>query len=285
MTASAGVASFAPSFLLPHLAVFKVFQPQVKQTQLHETRLKFFWSPTIPIEMKLSVIIPTLNEGKYIKSTLQSLAKQTYRDFELIVKDGMSTDNTVDIANEYADLAISEKDVSIGDARNQGARRASGDVLAFLDADTSLDKNALELIVEDFDNHDIVLLLPKYGPREEDTRLLPRTKKQISRFLIGFENFWRMYVDKFCGGMFMPVDSSTFKRIGGFDRRLRCCEDIEISYRLRKVGKVLNDYRVKAYFSIRRFILSGYVKTLRNYGLNALRMHLHLLQPMFESFR
>ncbi len=234
---------------------------------------------------KLSVIMPVLNEEKYITVTLQGLAEQTHKDFELIVKDGLSTDNTVDIAKEYADLVISKKDVSIGDARNQGARYAIGDVLVFVDADTSLDKNALELIAEDFNLYHIVLLLPKLGPREEDMRFLPQTKKQLSRFLIEFENYWRKYVDKFCGGMCMPVDSSTFKRLGGFDRRLRCNEDIEISYRLRKVGEVLNDYRVRAYFSIRRYILSGYIETLRNYGLNALRMHLKVLQPEYDSFR
>lgn len=234
---------------------------------------------------KISVIIPTLNEEKYVVSTLRSLAEQTYKDFELIVKDGLSTDNTVDIANEFADFVVSKKDRSIGDARNQGARYAKGDVLVFVDADTSLDKNALGLIAEDFNLYDIVLLLPRFGPKEEDLRFLPQTRKQLSRFLIGFENYWRKYVDRFCGGMCMPVDSSTFKRIGGFDRRLRCSEDIEISYRLRKVGEVLDDYRVKAYFSIRRFILSGYVETLRNYGLNTLRMHLNLLQPEYESFR
>jgi len=234
---------------------------------------------------KLSVIVPVLNEEKYIVPTLQSLAEQTCKDFELIVKDGLSTDSTVDIAKEYADLVVSKKDISIGDARNQGARYAKGDVLVFLDADTSLDKNACELIAEDFNLYDIILLLPKFGPKEDDIRFLPRTEKQLSRFLIEFENYWRKYVDKFCGGMCMSVDSSTFKRIGGFDRRLRCSEDIEISYRLRRVGKVLNDYRIKAYFSIRRFILSGYIKTLRNYGLNTLRMHLNLLQPEYESFR
>ncbi|MGD8505481.1 MAG: glycosyltransferase [Candidatus Bathyarchaeota archaeon] len=235
--------------------------------------------------MKLSVIIPTLNEERYIASTLQSLARQTYKDFELIVKDGLSTDSTVDTAKEYADLVISKKDSSIGNARNQGVRYAKGDVLVFVDADTTLDKNALELIAEDFSLHDIVLLLPKFGPKEKDMRFLPRVKKQVSRFLVEFENYWRRYVDNFCGGMCMPVDSSTFKRIGGFDKRLRCSEDIEISYRLRKVGEVMCDYRVKAYFSIRRFILSGYVETLRNYGLNTLRMHLNLLQPEHESFR
>jgi len=234
---------------------------------------------------RLSIIIPTFNEERYLRPTLESLAEQTYQKFEVIVKDGLSTDNTVKIAEEFVDLVISTKDISIGDARNQGVKHANGEVLIFLDADTLLSKNALHLVAEDFTYHNIALLLPKYGPKEEDTKLLSRTKKELSRFLIGFENFWRMYVDNFCGGMFMPVDSSTFKRIGGFDKRIRCCEDIEISYRLRKTGNVLIDYRVKAYFSIRRFVLSGYIKTLRNYGLNALRMHLHLFQPEFESFR
>jgi len=234
---------------------------------------------------RLSVIIPTFNEEKYIATTLQSLAEQTYRDFELIVKDGLSADSTVEIAREYADLIVSKADVSIGDARNQGVRCAEGEVLVFVDADTTLNRDALALIAEDFKQYDIVLLLPKFGPREEDVRFLPRTKKQASRFLVGFENYWRKYVDKFCGGMCMPVDSYTFKRIGGFDRRLRCSEDIELSYRLRKAGTVLCDYRVKAYFSIRRFLLSGYVKTLRNYGLNTLRMHMSVLQPEYESFR
>jgi glycosyltransferase involved in cell wall biosynthesis len=185
----------------------------------------------------LSVIVPALNEEKYIASTLQSLAEQTCKDFELIVKDGLSIDRTVEIAREYADLVISERDTPIGEARNQGARYAKGDVLVFVDADTSLDRNALELIAEDFNRYDIVLLLPKYGPNEEDFRFLPQTKRQFSRFLIGFENYWRMYVDKFCGGLFMPVDSSTFRKIGGFNRRLRCSEDIELSYRLRKIGQ------------------------------------------------
>lgn len=234
---------------------------------------------------RISVIVPTFNEETYIRPTLESLVAQSYRDFELIIKDGLSTDNTVEISREFADTVISTKDVSIGDARNQGARYAKGEILAFLDADTSLDKNALEFVAEDFARQRIVLLLPRYGPREEEARTLSKVRKEVSRFLIGFENFWRMYVDQFCGGMFMPVDSSRFKEVGGFDTRIRCCEDIELSYRLRKAGNVLNDYRVKAYFSIRRFILSGYIETLRNYGLNALRMHLHLLQPEFESFR
>jgi GT2 family glycosyltransferase len=85
--------------------------------------------------------------------------------------------------------------------------------------------------------------------------------------------------------MFVPVSSTAFRRVGGFDKRVRCIEDIELSYRLRRIGNVMHDYRAKAYFSFRRFILSGYIETLRNYGLNALRMHLKLTQPEFKGFR
>ncbi len=233
---------------------------------------------------KLSVIIPTLNEEKYLKPTLESLTKQTYQNFELIVKDGLSTDNTISVAKEYTDIVIARKDISIGDARNQGAQHVKGDVLVFLDADTSLDISALEYIAKDFNLNNIILLLPKYGPLKGSTDM-SKTKKDVARFLIGFENFWRKHVDRFCGGMLMPVKTSAFKKVGGFNRRIKCCEDIELSYRLRKVGNIMIDYRVKAYFSIRRFVLSGFIETLHDYGLNAIRMHLKLFQPEFKSFR
>jgi len=234
---------------------------------------------------RISVIVPTLNEERYLGVTLRSLAEQSFRDFELIVKDGVSRDNTVEIAKEFADLVLSEKDVSIGEARNQGAKRATGEVLAFLDADTLLDENALEIVAEDFALYDIALLLPRYNPIERDVSAVPKVEEKMNRFFAGFGNYWRRYVDKFCGGMFMPVDSTAFRKVGGFNRSVRCVEDIELSYRLRRIGKVLNDYRAKAYFSFRRFILSGYVETLRNYGLNTMRMRLKLTQPEFESFR
>jgi glycosyltransferase involved in cell wall biosynthesis len=243
-------------------------------------REDFSWQMT-----RISVIVPTLNEEKYLRQTLRSLAEQSFRNFELIVKDGVSQDNTVEIAKEFADLVLSEKDVSIGDARNQGAKRAKGDVLAFLDADTFLDKDALEIVAEDFALYDITLLLPKYSPIEHDVSVVPKIEREMNRFFVGFENYWRKHADKFCAGMFMPVSSAAFRRVGGFNRRVRCIEDIELSYRLRRIGNVLNDYRAKAYFSFRRFILSGYIGTLCNYGLNTLRMHLKLTQPEFESFR
>ncbi len=232
----------------------------------------------------LSVIMPTKDEEDYILPTLESLAEQTYQDFELIIKDGLSTDRTTEIAKEYADVVISSKDASIAAARNAGARKAKGDILVFLDADTSLEKDALELIAEDFARYDIVLLITKYGIRIGDVNI-SKTKEQTMKFFLRIQNFWRDHVDKYGCGMLLPVDYLAFKKIGGFDPRVKCCEDVEISYRLRKVGNVLNDYRIMAYFSIRRFQYGGFIRTIYDYGLHAIRMQLRLFQPEFKIYR
>ena len=106
---------------------------------------------------KVSVIIPTLNEEKLLPSTLESLNAQTYKDFELIVKDGLSVDKTVDIAKRYGAKVISLKDSSAGEARNQGARYAGGSILVFLDADTLMASDAMNKLVKNLEKFGAVL--------------------------------------------------------------------------------------------------------------------------------
>ena len=74
--------------------------------------------------VKLSVVVPTYNEEKYIEKTLQALRKQTFTDFEIIVKDGGSKDQTVEIAEKFADKTVPLPDSSAADALNQGSRYA-----------------------------------------------------------------------------------------------------------------------------------------------------------------
>jgi glycosyltransferase involved in cell wall biosynthesis len=98
----------------------------------------------------ISVIIPALNEEKYIGRTLRSLLNQTLdrNEYELIVVDGNSKDRTVKIARKYADKVLVEKGGSIAYARNFGAKRARGDIVAFIDADTIAPRGWLHRIKE-----------------------------------------------------------------------------------------------------------------------------------------
>lgn len=100
----------------------------------------------------ISVIIPTHNEEKVILSSLQSLNKQTYRPLELIIVDDGSTDKTRKIVSSFESPASSLKLLSQnhkgpGPARNLGVSKAKGEILVFVDADMTFDRNFISDLV------------------------------------------------------------------------------------------------------------------------------------------
>ena len=93
----------------------------------------------------VSIIIPTLNEADVIDSSLSKLLNHI-GDFEVIVVDGGSFDNTVDIIRRFPQVRLTISRKGRGIQMNEGARLASGDVLLFLHADTYLPPAGLEMI-------------------------------------------------------------------------------------------------------------------------------------------
>lgn len=91
--------------------------------------------------MKISIITATYNRADTIKDTIESILNQSHQDWEHIIIDGASTDNTLDIIKEYHDRykgrlkLISEKDNGIYDAMNKGIAHATGEVIGFLNSD------------------------------------------------------------------------------------------------------------------------------------------------------
>ena len=88
--------------------------------------------------MKLSIITATFNSGQTVRDTIESVLSQTHQDWELIIKDGGSKDNTLDICREYTDdriRIISNPDKGIYDAMNQGIEASTGEVVGILNSD------------------------------------------------------------------------------------------------------------------------------------------------------
>ena len=91
--------------------------------------------------MKISIITATFNSAKTLSQTLESVLKQTYHDYEHIIVDGLSKDNTMEIVKQYEAKYngklkyISEKDTGIYDAMNKGIKMATGDVIGILNSD------------------------------------------------------------------------------------------------------------------------------------------------------
>src|SRR2546422_844446 len=93
-----------------------------------------------------SIILPTFNSAAQIATALESILNQTFNDFEILVLDGCSGDNTIEIAKSYKDTRIriwSEKDEGIYDAMNKGIEKATGKWLYFLGSDDELYNNAI----------------------------------------------------------------------------------------------------------------------------------------------
>lgn len=107
--------------------------------------------------MKISIITVTYNSEKTLKDTLESVLKQTYTNYEHIIVDGLSKDNTMKLIKEYEPKYngklkyISEKDSGLYDAMNKGIKMATGDAIGILNSDDIYaHENVLQEIVEKF---------------------------------------------------------------------------------------------------------------------------------------
>lgn len=103
----------------------------------------------MPRNPKLSIIIPSFNQGEYLEETLLSVIDQNYPNLELIVIDGGSTDGSVEIIQKFeSDISywVSEKDGGQAHAINKGLAVATGDFVAYMNSDDQYYPNAFEQI-------------------------------------------------------------------------------------------------------------------------------------------
>ena len=102
---------------------------------------------------KYSIIIPVYNVEKYIKKCLDSVFSQTDKDFEVIVVNDGTKDNSMDIVKKYDVKIINQKNQGLSAARNRGVKEAVGDYLIFLDSDDYWEKNILKELSKSLKNN------------------------------------------------------------------------------------------------------------------------------------
>lgn len=174
---------------------------------------------------KISVIIPTLNEEAVIGLALQSIRETS--EVEIIVVDGGSQDQTLEIARRYAETLSSG--LGRGRQMNKGARHARGKILLFLHADSILPAMALSQISNTLKDPEVV---------GGAFRLGINTKKLLLRMVATFAN-WRTAITRIpYGDQGIFVRRSVFEKIGGYsDQALM--EDLEFSRRLKRQGRLV----------------------------------------------
>tara|TARA_B100001109_G_C18791375_1_gene440235 strand:- start:201 stop:953 length:753 start_codon:yes stop_codon:yes gene_type:complete len=112
--------------------------------------------------MKFSIITATYNREKTIKRSIESTKSQDYKNVELVMIDGASSDKTVEAAKPYLtknDILISEKDKGIYDALNKGIENSTGEIIGFLHSDDIFStKSVLSMIASVFKENDVDLV-------------------------------------------------------------------------------------------------------------------------------
>lgn len=108
------------------------------------------------ITPKISIVIPSLNQGRFLDTCIQSILKQNYSNLELIIIDGCSTDESVEVIKKYENYLsywISEPDQGQSDAINKGLKRATGEIVAWLNADDFYLADAFSHVVAAYHAH------------------------------------------------------------------------------------------------------------------------------------
>jgi len=216
----------------------------------------------------LSIIIPTLNEEKYLPLLLDSIKKQNFFNCEIIVADGGSKDKTVEVAEKYECKVIEGGLLPRG--RNNGAKLAKGDTLLFLDADIVLPPNFLNNAVNDFNKRNLGIA---------GFLIMPLNGKRIDKFVHLFFNKYSALIQKFSphvnGAILVKKD--VHQAIGGFDEKIVFLEDYPYAKAARKLTK--HGLIKETFFtSMRRYDKDGRLNVYIKYFLAEL--HILFLGPI-----
>lgn len=185
----------------------------------------------------VSIILPTYNRSHIIKSAIDSVLVQTYEDFELIIADDCSTDNTQEVIDSYSDNRIhyikAEKNSGAASARNMGATIARGTYLAFQDSDTIWEKTKLKKQIDFLEHHpDISLVFHPFISIQGDQKMLEPNQARLDN--LSTHIFYNLLEGPLIGPPTMLMYTNIFRKTNGFLESLISHEDYEYSLRIAK---------------------------------------------------
>lgn len=201
--------------------------------------------------MKISIITVVYNNEKTIRDAIQSVLSQSYENIEYVIIDGKSTDNTVNLINEYKEKVgyfISEKDHGLYEAMNKGIKACTGDVIGILNSDDLYqDFDVISYVMKQFNDDSQLDVL--YGDlvyvNSDDTNKVVRNWKSKAYYNRFFEN-----------GNVPPhpslfVRSKVYQEAGLFDLQYKLAADYELMLRIFKKHHFKSKYINKLIIKMR----------------------------------
>ena len=203
----------------------------------------------LPENPLVSIIIPSYNQGRFIRDTIDSILQQNYRPIKIWVIDGASTDETVEVLESYGDISelswVSEPDSGVVEAVNKGFAGVTGDIVAIQSSDDNYLPGAIKTVVQEFHAHSDTGLI--YG----DTVKVDASGAELQRYRIGPWSVENLFLLK----TWIPQPSCFFRRellevCGGWNETIPYAPDTDLWIRMafrtqvRKIDEYLSDRRI-----------------------------------------
>lgn len=228
----------------------------------------------------ISIIIPAYNAENFMSDLLDSIFKSSVEDFEVIVVDDCSTDNTVEIAKKYpVKLARLEENSGPAKARNIGVKKAKGDILFFLDSDVILQEDTIKEVENYFMDNPSVNCAIGICDKE------PINEGIVPRYLALFEYIHLKGSKANKVSVFSPrcgvVKRSFFKKLGGFNEMYKGAEveDFEFARRVNKIDSIMLNRKM-----VVKHQFANFGQAIRNYFKRAVMwVHLFIKERQFDN--
>lgn len=216
--------------------------------------------------MKISVIIPCLNEERFLPNLLSDLRKQSLMPSEILVVDAGSKDKTLELIKEDILVKVIHTKPNIGMQRKTGGEKANGDMLFFFDSDVRMNKDFIKNAITKIQNKNLDLATYRYIPYNlSENNQIQDSSKSI-RFLYKFFNtlfFVFKKVSPSGAGSGIFTTKENFLKLNGFSENLKF-DDIDFIRRGARVGK-FDILDMDLLVSDRRFVRYGVFKTFLSY--------------------
>ena len=234
--------------------------------------------------MKITLITVCYNSEATIIDTLESVLKQTYKNYEYLVIDGKSKDSTLDIVKSYESKFnkrlkyISEKDKGLYDAMNKGITMATGDIIGIINSDDVLaSKDTLEIIAKTFQKEKCDATYSNLEIRDENLKKVVRVfKPKAGNYKLGW----------YPPHPTLYVKSSVYKKHGLYNQKFKIAADYDFMLRIMKDKNIRMKYIDKVLVYMRSGGVStnglkGYYKSFKE-SYNVLKLN-KIRLPLFVN--
>ncbi|MGB6867916.1 MAG: glycosyltransferase, partial [Candidatus Aminicenantaceae bacterium] len=188
---------------------------------------------------QISIIIPEYNAKDYLVQSIPVFKISEQKNFELIIVDDNSSDNSSEFAQQYADVVLKmEKNSGPGKARNRGAQASRASILLFLDADVRIYPDTISKVLAAFqENPEISAIFGSYDSLPPEKNFFSQYKNLFQHYVHqkaspDAKTFWAG-----CGA----IRKTDFSEVGGFSAEFFApsIEDVELGYKLKERGKTI----------------------------------------------